>query len=299
MRAVAQRLWQSPLALLLITGFFLGATFPFGKWAAAAGITPVVWALLIAGGSGLVLFGASILRGHGLPRDRASLTYYAVAALISYTIPNILLFTVIPRVGAGYSGIMFTLSPMVTLVLARVTGTGRTSLLGMLGIGVGFAGALIIALARLQDPQSADPLAILLAFLIPVSLACGNVYRTRAWPPGADPIALAAGSNLAAAVILAVAALIIHGGIPVQPLAQAPGLALAQVTASVLMFTFFFQLQAVGGPVYLSQIGYVAAAVGLITSIVVLGERYGIVTLAGVLVIVAGVTMTTLAQKKT
>ena len=37
---------------------------------------------------------------------------------------------------------------------------------------------------------------------------------------------------------------------------------------------FFFRLQAVGGPVYLSQIGYVAAAVGLFSGTLFLGESY-------------------------
>jgi len=62
------------------------------------------------------------------------------------------------------------------------------------------------------------------------------------------------------------------------------------------MFVFFFQLQKVGGPVYLSQIGYVGAAVGLLSGTLLLGERYGPLTWAGALVIAAGVAMTTRAQ---
>ncbi|MBL9104427.1 MAG: hypothetical protein JNL82_26010, partial [Myxococcales bacterium] len=68
--------------------------------------------------------------------------------------------------------------------------------------------------------------------------------------------------------------------------------------ASAAMFVFFFRLQVVGGPVYLSQIGYVAAAVGLFAGTAFLGERYGPLTWAGALVIVAGVVLTTLAQKR-
>ena len=64
------------------------------------------------------------------------------------------------------------------------------------------------------------------------------------------------------------------------------------------MFAFFFRLQAVGGPVYLSQIGYVAAAVGLVAGTLYMGERYQALTWLGALVIVAGVVMTTLAQAR-
>ena len=62
------------------------------------------------------------------------------------------------------------------------------------------------------------------------------------------------------------------------------------------MFPVYFRLQAVGGPVYLSQIGYVAAAVGLFSGTLFLGEHYQGLTWAGAVIIVAGVFITTKAQ---
>ena len=60
------------------------------------------------------------------------------------------------------------------------------------------------------------------------------------------------------------------------------------------MFALFFRLQIVGGPVYLSQIGYVAAATSLVIGTFWLGERYALVTWLGGLIIVAGVIATTM-----
>ena len=80
-------------------------------------------------------------------------------------------------------------------------------------------------------------------------------------------------------------------------LTNVPLLAIAQVVASSTMFAFFFRLQAVGGPVYLSQIGYVGAAVGLLSGLIFLGESYQALTWIGGLIIVLGVTMTTRAQR--
>ncbi|MCR6659916.1 MAG: hypothetical protein NVV72_11420 [Asticcacaulis sp.] len=62
------------------------------------------------------------------------------------------------------------------------------------------------------------------------------------------------------------------------------------------MFAVFFRLQIVGGPVYLSQIGYVAAAIGLFSGTLFLGERYGLLTWLGAVVIAVGVIVTTKAQ---
>jgi drug/metabolite transporter (DMT)-like permease len=64
------------------------------------------------------------------------------------------------------------------------------------------------------------------------------------------------------------------------------------------MFALFFRLQRVGGPVFLSQIGYVAAAVGLVSGTVLLGERYTAATWTGGLVAVAGVALVTRSQAR-
>ena len=63
------------------------------------------------------------------------------------------------------------------------------------------------------------------------------------------------------------------------------------------MFVFFFRLQVVGGPVYLSQIGYVGAAVGLISGTLFLGEHYQWLTWLGAAIITIGIVMTTKAQE--
>ena len=77
-----------------------------------------------------------------------------------------------------------------------------------------------------------------------------------------------------------------------------PLLVLAQIASASAMFVFFFRLQAVGGPVYLSQIGYVGAAIGLISGTLVLGERYQLLTWLGAAIITVGIVMTTKAQSR-
>ena len=62
------------------------------------------------------------------------------------------------------------------------------------------------------------------------------------------------------------------------------------------MFVFFFRLQAVGGPVYLSQIGYVGAAVGLICRHAVPRRALRGADLDRRGIIAVGVVMTTKAQ---
>jgi drug/metabolite transporter (DMT)-like permease len=289
----------SPLPLLLITGTLVGATFPLGKLAGAAGIAPLVWAFLISAGSALVLAVGLEVQRQALPVSLKHVRYYAVAGVVSYAVPNVLVFVVIPKLGAGFTSIMFTFSPIITLLLSSLLRTRVPTALGMAGIGCGFVGALMIVLSKGQVGQPAEPLWLGVAFLIPLALATGNVYRTLDWPAEASGLALAVGTNAASALFLLGASLAALGGLPLNAAMAAPGLVLAQVVSSAAMFSVFFRLQRIGGPVYLSQIGYVAAAVGLGVGTWLMGEQYGLLTWAGALVVAVGVAMTTLAQRTT
>lgn len=288
-------IWDSAFALLVVTGSLLGLVLPFGKLATGIGVAPLMWAFVVSFGAGSVLLFSLLLRGQRIRLDVRKLRYFFIAAAISYAIPNLLMFSAIPHLGAGYTGIMFTLSPVITLVFSILLGVRKPTSLGVAGILVGFLGALIVAWTRGEAGRPADMLWVVAGFCIPLALAIGNIYRTVDWPRGAGPIELAVGSHLAAAFML-MAAMFLTGGPDFAALAAIPLIVSAQVAASSLMFAFFFRLQAVGGPVYLSQIGYVAAAIGLISGMLFLGESYSLLTWVGALVISIGIAMTTKAQ---
>lgn len=288
----AQRLLA--LRLLLSTGILLGLNAPMGKLAREGGISAAGWSFAIAGGGALVLFAIILLRRQAVHLNQQHLRYYVGTALLSYVIPNLVIYAAIPHLGAGMAAIYFTLSPIMTLTFSMLLGTKRPGALGIFGILLGCVGALIVVLSKGQVGRPADLGWALGALVIPLSLAAGNIYRTIDWPEGGAPLVLAMGSNAAAALFLIVAALVFDGGLPFAALAHAPGLVAAQVVIAALMFALFFRLQVAGGPVYLSQIGYVAAGTALIIGTLFLGEHYGIATWGGALVIVAGVIATTL-----
>jgi drug/metabolite transporter (DMT)-like permease len=300
MQRVANWLWSSPWCLLLVTGSLLGASLPLGKIAAQAGIEPVLWALVVSAGVVLGLAIPLVTFGQARLPNAHRLRYFFVTATISYALPNVLLFTAIPHVGAGYAGIMFALSPIITLFFSLFIMRAQPSRIAVFGLCVGFAGAIIVAWTRGPLGQPAALVAVLLALLIPVCLAVGNVYRTIDWPPGAGAIELAVGSHAAACLLLFIYAALTadiasSASTAFSVLADVTAL---QMAAAAAMFAVYFRLQAVGGPVYLSQIGYVAAAVGLISGTLAFGERYAVSTWAGAALIVVGVATTSWAQSK-
>lgn len=293
-----RNLWRSALALLIITGAILGLIPPIGKLATGQGAPAILWAFVLSLGAGVLLLGLHLGRRRRLHLNGHRLRFYLLGGIISYATPNLLMFSVIPHLGAGYTGVMFTLSPILTLMMALLLGVRRPSRLGIAGIGVGFVGALMVATTRGELGQPAGAVWVALGLALPTLLAAGNIYREMDWPPGGDPIELAAGSHLAAALLL----LVLMGALGrlevLALMADMPLLVLAQALTAAGMFAFFFRLQQVGGPVYLSQIGYVAAAVGLLIGVFLLGESYAWLTWLGAAVIAIGVALTTRDQTR-
>ena len=292
------RLKDSPPLLLVATGGLLGLTFPLGKLASAASIPPIIWAWLIAAGSGSVLFLIQLLLNNKLPLQRNYLIYYLISAIFSLVLPNVLIFSVIPVLGSGFTGVLFTLSPIFTLTLSSIWQVRMPSRLGVVGILVGFAGALIVALTRGEVDQPASFLWVLTALLIPVSLAVGNLHRSLAWPENAKPLQLAIGSNFMAAALLFFLAVANSQVMEFQTLLSVKKLAVIQIVGSAAMFSVFYRLQQVGGPTYLSQIGYVAAGVALFTGTLFLDERYSVVTWGGAVVIVCGILLNVVTHQR-
>jgi drug/metabolite transporter (DMT)-like permease len=279
---------NSPLALLLATGLMLGMNFPLGKLAMGQGMDPLVWSMLISLVPGIVLLVAVVSR-EGFPWRLRDLRFAVIAGMCAYVVPNIVTFSVIPKIGSGLASLTYALSPVLTAVLSLVVGVRPPHTRLLLGVALGFAGALLIAQARDGLNLGAGSYWLFVAFAIPVSLAVGNVYRTASWPEGMSPLAVAAAATLASGFILVVLIITLRGPQALTLLAKMPGLALLQATTSLLQFLVFFRLQWVGGPTYLSQIGYVAAAVGLGAGTLFLGEAYPLAVWAGAAAIALGV----------
>lgn len=289
---------QSPSVLLVVTGTLIGLNFPLGKLGGEAGVSPAMWALLISFGASVALLPVLLLRG-GLQWPTPRLMRYSViSALVSFVGPNLLLFTVMPHAGAGYTGLMFALSPVFTVLFATLCRLRTPGLPGLLGIAVGLVGAVLVSVSRGADPAGPPGQWLLLAVLIPVCLAAGNVYRTLAWPPDAAPNVLAFWGQVCSSVVFVSVLMATEGRVPVAEVVPAGAAAVVQMMVAAMTFPVVFRLQQRGGPVLFSQIGYVAAAVGLIVATIALGERYAPLTWAGAGVIALGIGITVLAQWK-
>jgi drug/metabolite transporter (DMT)-like permease len=292
------RLFHAPAALLLMVGALLGLSFPLGKLAGTAGVPPLVWSALLSGGGAIVLALALLLRRQRVQLNAQLMRYFVIVAVVSYALPNALVFTAIPHVGSAYAAILFTLSPMFTVLFSFLARLRSPQRLEFAGIAIGFVGTLLVASARGEVGRPVEWFWVGLGALVPLSLALGNVYRTLDLPKGVPALVLAVGSNAVAALLLIGLCWATGGLADFATLATVPGLVLVQTVATAAMLALFFQLQVVGGPVTLSQIGTVAAGVGVLAGTIGLGERYPTVVWIGIAIIAVGISLTVRARMR-
>ncbi|MGO4387664.1 DMT family transporter [Microvirga sp. 2YAF29] len=286
------------IALLIATGCVFGAMFPLGRMAGQAGVAPLAWTLSMMLGGGLILFVTTLLRRQIVPLSRSHLSYYAGAGLLSMGLPNFVLFSVMPHLGVGLSSVVYTLPPILTLTFAAVLGIEKPGFRRSIGIALGFAGAVMIVSQRSSLPSPDLYGWMLLALTIPASVAAGNIFRTRFWPVGSSPLALSAGTMLAGSGWVLLIVIFKGRAEEILSLAATPVLALVQAALNALQFLMFMRLQKAAGPVYVSQIGYVATAVGLASGALVFRETYSIWIWVASATIAAGVIIVNSAQKR-
>lgn len=284
---------NSPAFLLLGVGLALAVTVNLSKVASVAGLPAPLFAFGLSLGSGLVLAAVSLARGGRIPADRRHLVYYAVTGFVSVAAPNYLGFEVARHAGAAYASVPYALSPLITYALAVMVGLDSPAWRRVVGVALGLAGTTAIALSKMLGVNAAAPIWYVAALGLPLLVATGNVYRTLRWPAGTAPLALAAGMSLAGALWLAPVALTRTDGLAALATPFGGGVMALQVLVSVLMNWLYFRLQQAAGPVYLSQIGYVAAGLGVALALVLFGEPVTPAMLAGMALVVAGVVLVT------
>lgn len=276
------------LSLLFAIGTLMGLTTNLVKLAGSEGWSPLAYLLWSLLGGGLLLLVFTWLRGERPGLSAGSMRYYLASGLLSIALPNGLMFSSIPHVGAGFASMCLAFPPLITYLLALALRMEGLSRIRLLGICIGLGGSLLLALGKLHSGDS-PYLWVLAALCVPVFLALGNIYRARYWPSGASPLSLAPGMLLGGAVLLVPMGLLGSDLSPQLDSAPAAGLLIVQMLLFAMVYALYFVLQNLAGTVFLSQIGSVAAIAGAAMAIGLFGEQGSLSMLLAALCIVAGV----------
>jgi len=257
--------------LLLAVGTLLATSVVLAKAGAQAGWPPLAllqWALLGAPLLQLLL--------HGTWRnlktlDRSAIGYMILSGIL-FAVPNALAFGAAGEVGAGFVAFCFAFPLMITYLLALALRMEPFQALKFTGVALGLIGAVLLAASKATAPGGLTPWAIA-ALSAPVIIAVANIYRTRYWPKGVTPVLLSTGMMVGGFLTM----LVINrgAGLPLAPdtwNSTSAGLLAAQIVLFAALYDLYFRLQKLAGPVYLSQIGSVAAVSGAALAFGAFGE---------------------------
>lgn len=283
--------------LLVLNGTLIAAIYAVAKQAVQAGVpfvTVLAWQVAIAAAIVAVVLK---IRSEPLQLRPDHLRYGLVAGLIGVTGPNLVTFAALAHLPAGVIGALTSLAPLFTYAIAIGLRLESLRIVGSLGMVLGLLGTFLIADLDTADLASRTPW-LLLALCSPLLLACGNVYRSVAWPRKLTPLGAAAVLLLLQClVVIPVAAISFGLSIPLD--AANTGIS-AVLAAGVLMAAFYmtaFELQRRAGPVLVGQLGNVISVASLAIGAVWLGERYEVSTLVGAVIVVSGVLLVTWSRR--
>ncbi|MES0879121.1 DMT family transporter [Roseibium sp. SCP14] len=306
LKANVIKAFEKPFVLLLVVGSFLAVSTVLAKSAPDFGWHPLAllqWSIL---GGAVTLFMVTrlVARADGQQEGstgtsvrRQLIAYLAISGVL-FIAPNMIAVVAAPKVGAGFVSLSFAFPLVLTYAIAVFLRLEHLQFLMGAGVLFGLAGGVLLAMSGANLSADASLWSVF-ALSIPVFLASGNIYRTLKWPEGAKPVDLALG--MMATGFLALAAFTAVWGVPVVPESwtlEASVLLLSQTAIFALQYGLYFRLQQTAGPVYLSQIGSVAAVVGLGLGYLVFGEVPNAAKAAAVVFVGIGIILVSLGRRR-
>jgi drug/metabolite transporter (DMT)-like permease len=257
---------------------------------AAPAFGPVALIAVRVGIAALVLLPVLALRG-GLPKLRARTWPVIVTGAINSALPFCLLAYATLSVTAGLASILNATSPLWGALVAHIWLKDRLDRGRILGLALGFAGVAFLFWGRASFKEGGAGLAVVAALAATLSYGVAASYAKRRLS-GVDPLAAAAGSQLAAALLLVVPAVVLWPTQPVPPRAWGAALGLG-VACTAVAYVLYFRLIANVGPARAIAVTFLIPPFAMAWGALFLGEALTARMIAGAAIVLAGTALAT------
>lgn len=277
------------VAELLALAALWGGSFLFMRVAVPA-FGPLALAFLRVFGAALMLVPLLAARGE-LASLRRHWRPIAVVGFVNSALPFLCFAYAALTINAGVSAIFNSATPLFAAIVAWLWLGDRMTPLRIAGLAIGFSGVLWIGWDKADFGPGGSAAAIGACLLATMSYGIAPSLTKRRLG-GVPPLAVAAGSQVAAAIFLAVPALLAW---PAQaPSAPAWGMvALLAFFGTGLAYLLYFRLIANAGPANAVAVTYLIPIFAVAWGGLFLGERLTLPLIAGCAVIFVGTALAT------
>jgi drug/metabolite transporter (DMT)-like permease len=263
------------LAVLILIGAAWGITQPFAKIAVSEGYRHfgiIFWQFALGG---LLLATINRARGRGLPTAPRHIALYVIIALIGTLLPNSASYTAAIHLPSGILSIVLSLVPMLSFPIALALGMDRFSALRLLGLCLGLAAILLIALPETSLPDRSMVWWLPLALVAPLFYAVEGNFVARFGTAGLDPVQVLLGASIMGSVMALPLALMTGQWISPLPPWGAPDMAIVgSSVAHALAYAGYVWMVGRAGAVFAAQVSYLVTAFGIFWAWLLLGETY-------------------------
>ena len=283
----------SDLGELVLLAALWGASFLFLRMGAAEfGAVPL--AGLRVAGAALVLMPLLVWR-NGLVELRTHWKPIAIVGLTNSALPFLCFSYAALTINAGLSSIFNAAAPLFGALIAWLWLKDRLSPPRVLGVVIGFVGVFGLAWNKASVDTSADTwrTALAVGACIAATICYGfSANYTKRFLTDVPPMAAAAGSQLAAALLLAAPTLWLWPA-TTPSLAAGASLGVVTIVCTALAYILYFRLIANIGPANAITVTFLIPAFAVAWGGLFLGEQVTASMVIGCAVILAGTALAT------
>jgi drug/metabolite transporter (DMT)-like permease len=269
---------RSPLfawAILLTAGISWGATYSLAKLATQDGAHPLGVALWQGAVGAIILAVVEAVRRRRLPLDRHHLLFYLVCGFLGTAIPSTLYFYAAPHLPAGVLAITLGLTPLLTFLGAVLLKLDRYALGRLVGVFLGIAAVLMIALPDTSLPERTAAIWVVAALAAALSYTVENLIIARFRPPHTQSLTILLGMMTVATLALVPIVLATGSFVPLAwPWGTVEWSIAAMSAINVLSYWLFIYLVGATGPIFATQMAYVVMVSGVLWGIVIFAESH-------------------------
>lgn len=283
------------IATLLFLAGLWGASYLFMRVGAGEFGALTMAGARAAGAALLLLPLLASRRDGGLAALRRHWKPIALVGITNSALPFVLFGFAALSINASLSAIFNAATPLYAAVIGLLWLREHISVQRGLGLAVGFAGVLWLVWDSASFKTGANSIAsgwAVLACLAATFLYAFSAHYSKQRLADVPPLAVAGGSQLISAVVLAVPAIIFRPATPPSLHAWAALLALT-LACTALAYVLFFRLIANVGASRTMTVPFLVPAFGVLWGVLFLGEAFTLQMALGSGLIVLGTALTT------